>query len=79
MDGFELEDLLFSIKSYSETMINRLLGPDGTVWQKRSYDHLVRDPDELERLQTYIASNPGKANLNDGEYCLRSAKYVLDQ
>jgi type I restriction enzyme R subunit len=63
--GFKLEDLLRSIKQFSANQINRVVGRSGSVWQKESYDHLVRDRAELNRIRTYIADNPGKAGLSN--------------
>jgi len=28
-------------------------------WQARFHDHIIRDNDELERIQHYIINNPG--------------------
>jgi hypothetical protein len=75
MDGFELEDLLHSIKSYTAHQINRALGRVGRLWQRESYDHIVRDAEQLEAYQGYIAVNPGKAKLGIGEYILAHAEY----
>jgi hypothetical protein len=35
----------------------------GTFWQDESYDHCVRDDDELERIIHYVEDNPVKAGL----------------
>ncbi len=40
-----------------------LLGQKGAFWQHESYDHVVRDEKEFERILKYIANNPVKANL----------------
>ena len=42
---------------------NRRLGRRGTFWQHESYDHWIRDVDELERILLYIEGNPAKAGL----------------
>lgn len=59
-----LEKLLQSIKQFSCKRINACLGRTGTLWQKESYDHVVRDSDELCRIREYIKNNPTKAHLN---------------
>jgi putative transposase len=33
-----------------------------------AFDHLVRSPEEFERLRRYIAENPATAGLSPGEY-----------
>ena len=75
MAGFELEDILFSIKSYTSNQINELIGATGTFWQRESYDHIVRDADQLEAFQHYIRLNPVKANLRDDSFVHRPAQY----
>ncbi len=40
-----------------------MLGRSGRFWQDESYDHWVRDDEELERIVDYIAANPVKADL----------------
>jgi hypothetical protein len=36
-----------------------------------SYDHIVRDAEELTAFRNYIAGNPAKAGLNPDEYSLQ--------
>jgi len=50
--------------------INRALGQRGRFWHEESFDHLVRSPEELERLRRYITANPQQADLREGEYLL---------
>jgi putative transposase len=78
INGFELEDILHSVKSYTANKINRILGTAGKFWMRESYDHIVRDSEQLEAYQGYISSNPGKAQLAVGEYTLRNATYKLE-
>lgn len=70
MAGFELEGVLQSRKRQSAKEINQELNVSGTLWQKHSYDHIVRDAKELVAFQEYIASNPDKANLQQGQFLL---------
>ena len=58
-----LSSIMHSLKSYTAHEANRLLHRTGAFWQSESYDHWVRDEDELERIVEYIASNPVKARL----------------
>lgn len=74
---YELEDILFSIKSYTANRINRMLKRSGELWMRESYDHIVRDGEELLRIQAYIRSNPEKAKLAENEYSLRESEYAL--
>jgi REP element-mobilizing transposase RayT len=52
------------LKGSTAREANRLLGRTGQpFWQDESYDHVVRDGPELERIRCYIESNPVKAGL----------------
>ena len=67
--GFELEEILQSVKRFTATRINAAQGKTGdALWQKESFDHLVRDEEELERTKVYIKDNPQKAKLSEGSY-----------
>lgn len=70
LPGYDLEDILKSRKSYSAHEINGMLQRTGSVWQRHSYDHIVRHETELAAFQRYIAENPIKAGLRLGEYSL---------
>jgi type I restriction enzyme R subunit len=55
-------------KRYTGTKLNKALGRAGRFWQQDGFDHLVRSIDEFERLRSYIANNPARARLREGEY-----------
>ena len=61
--GSPLSAVMHSLKSYTAHRANELLGRSGQFWQHESYDHWVRDEEELERIVNYIAWNPVRANL----------------
>jgi putative transposase len=52
-----------SIQSYTALKCNRLLGRTGRFWQQETFDHWVRNDDELHRIQQYIENNPVRAGL----------------
>ena len=56
---------MHNLKSYTAHRANEILGRSGAFWQRESYDHWVRDDDELERIVNYIRGNPVKAGLVD--------------
>ena len=58
-----LYSVLKAIKGTSANSINKYLGRSGPLWQKESYDHLVRNPGELDRIIQYVLNNPVKAGL----------------
>jgi type I restriction enzyme R subunit len=72
---FELEDILQSIKSFTAKQINGKLGRAGNLWMHESYDHIVRDYEDLMRIQAYIRANPSQAGLKEDEYSLQTAEY----
>jgi REP element-mobilizing transposase RayT len=55
--------MLYSIKRYTANQINKHRGTKGAVWQRESYDHVVRSPEEMGRIINYILLNPVKAGL----------------
>ena len=57
------ERIMQSIKGYSANQCNGLLGFHGEFWQDESYDHVVRNDEEMWRIIEYIEQNPVKAKL----------------
>ena len=60
---WHLDKTLQSIKSFTAKSINRVLRRTGPVWQRESFDRIVRDREELNRTRLYIAANPRKARI----------------
>lgn len=56
-------NILENLKWYTALKANRSLGRKGAFWQHESYDHVIRDNDELERMIQYVMENPVKARL----------------
>jgi REP element-mobilizing transposase RayT len=53
-----------SLKGITARRANAILGLSGKpFWQDESYDHVVRNGQELERIRAYIAENPVRAGL----------------
>lgn len=60
--GFHaLSDTIASWKKFTARRINTALGREGALWHKESFDHIVRDDQELKRIDTYIRRNPARA------------------
>lgn len=57
------ERIMQSAKGFSARQCNRLLGLRGEFWQHESYDHVVRDEEEMFRIIEYVENNPVKAGL----------------
>jgi len=51
------------LKGFTGAMANRALTRAGPFWQGESYDHLVRDGKEFDRIRRYIGNNPVRAGL----------------
>ena len=51
------------IKGATAREANLLIKKQGTFWQKESYDHYVRNDQELDNIIHYILNNPVKAGL----------------
>ena len=58
-----LEMILRSWKGATAREINELLGQSRTLWQRESFDRIVRDEEHLWRVIQYIGSNAAKARL----------------
>ena len=67
-DGHELSEILHSWKRFSAREINKRIGRTGTLWQAESFNHIVRSEEHLVRFRRYIAENPVKARLREGEF-----------
>ena len=60
----EVPKLLRELKGSSARSANQILGRTGTpFWQRESYDRLVRNPTEFDRITNYIIQNPVQARL----------------
>lgn len=88
-DGWELEDLLGSIKKWTSRVISQWLTerPESIrpsksphsksrFWQHESYDRIVRDADELTAFRRYIARNSAEAKLPPGEFVYHAAPWL---
>jgi hypothetical protein len=65
-----------SLKGITARRANAMLSLTGApFWQQESYDHLVRDEPEFEKIRKYVEENPVRAGLvrTSGEYRWSSA------
>jgi REP element-mobilizing transposase RayT len=63
MDGSDLSAILHSIKSFSASAVNRLMGTNGSLWLDESFDHIIRHEQEWEEKIAYVRNNPVKRGL----------------
>jgi putative DNA methylase len=77
-----LASILHSLKGYTAHKANKILDRHGAFWQHESYDHWVRDEDELERIVQYIDANAVSAKLarrpQDWYFCSAHDHYLTD-
>ena len=62
-DDPPLSVIMKSLKGYTAREANKVLGRTGAFWEEESYDHEVRNEDELTRVVRYVLNNPVKARL----------------
>ncbi len=54
-----LSEIVRAFKTYSARRINEIRNtPSLPVWQRNYYEHIIRNEDELNRIQEYIINNP---------------------
>ena len=70
-----VQDIIKSIKHYSALRINRLLGRVGQVWQKESFDRIIRDEQHYKNILKYIYNNP--RNLTKDTFSLYFAENLI--
>lgn len=64
LDSFPVTDIMESLKKFTARGCNKLLNRTGnSFWQAESYDHVIRDEEELENVIFYTLNNPVKADL----------------
>jgi len=57
------EIISHSIQSYTASKCNIIRGDSGKYWQDETFDHWVRDEEEMIGIIRYIEANPVKAGL----------------
>ncbi len=65
LDGvsrYIVTNIVGSLKKHTALEANKVLKRTGTFWQRESYDHVIRDGKEEERIIWYILNNPGKSD-----------------
>ena len=60
---WSLTEILHGIKSSTAHRINKLRGGSGSVWERESFDRLIRSQSDLEEKFLYITGNPWASNV----------------
>jgi type I restriction enzyme R subunit len=63
-----LTQILHSWKSYTARQLQRIAKIRGSIWQKESFDRIIRDEAEFDRISAYILANPATARLRPDTY-----------
>ena len=58
-----LNKIMQSLKRHTARKSNIILDRKGAFWQDESYDHVIRDSEEFERIINYVLENPVKVGL----------------
>ena len=65
-----LQKILQSWNRFSSSQINKIVTRSGRLWQRDSFDRLVRDQKHFANCARYIRRNPEKAGLKEGDFIL---------
>jgi type I restriction enzyme R subunit len=86
LEGWELEDILASIKRWTARRIGLWQDENAApatahhnrsrFWQQESYDRIIRDEQELAAFRQYIARNPSAAHLSETDVSLFLADWL---
>ncbi|MDQ7064199.1 MAG: hypothetical protein Q9P90_08125 [candidate division KSB1 bacterium] len=60
---YVLANIIGNFKKFTARQANKILKRQGAFWQNESYDHLLRNDEELHRSVNYVLMNPVKAGL----------------
>lgn len=80
LDSTALSKILQAWKSVSAHRINRTLGQKGPVWQRESFDHVIRNSDSFGGFVGYTERNPVAAGFvsRPEEWLFSSARHRND-
>ena len=63
-----VQSIIGSWKRFSAREFNKVNGKEGNVWERESFDHMVRNMEEYRKKLYYIIQNP--RNLEPGTFSL---------
>jgi REP element-mobilizing transposase RayT len=63
LNGWELDKILQSFKSFTAQEANKLLQRNGKFWMREYFDRRIRDNLHFEKTIRYIENNPVKARF----------------
>jgi REP element-mobilizing transposase RayT len=80
-EGYSLDKIVHSWKSYSAKEANRILGRTGRFWFREYFDRYIRDERHFANAVRYIHHNPVNAGLVDTpeDWPFSSARHCCQQ
>ena len=77
IEGYPMDTIVHSWKSYTANEANKILGRKGRFWYPDYYDRFIRDERHFNNAVRYIHENPVKAGLvgNPEGWLFSSARY----
>lgn len=63
IQGFQLNEVLHSWKSFTAHQINKMTQHSGEVWERESFDHMIRTCEHWSNLVEYTCQNPVVAGM----------------
>lgn len=78
-DSFSISSILQSWKGFTARKINELVGRSGNLWQRESFDRLIRNMDHLQQCIEYVWSNPEGIGRSDWRWRWRMEPQQLEQ
>lgn len=57
-EGYQMQEILSAWKSFSAHQINKILQRKGPIWQKESFDRIIRNNNHYVCVLNYIAKSP---------------------
>jgi len=74
LGDYQIEDVVKSWKGFTARVINEKQQRKGQMWQEDSWNRVIRDDEHWMKVMRYIANNPTKAHLSEGEFTAWFAK-----
>ncbi|MCM1153083.1 MAG: transposase [Muribaculum sp.] len=62
-EGYTVQTVMHSWKSFSARAINKLMGSEGQIWTHDSFDRIIRDEFHYENVRRYIKKNQQRGGV----------------
>jgi type I restriction enzyme R subunit len=70
IEGYLIEAIMHSWKSYTSKEVHKLTGGQGELWQRGYWDRLVRSQVHFDRCMRYMDKNPLSAGIQKSDFTL---------